>query len=177
MKTVMNCWRKEQTASEYLQHFYEVPEERPELPLADEAFVSQWQEAEGHGVLAFLAEDMGLPVFAFAWEAEEELRISFARTAGGRLPVIATGTHEDFRAMEAVLGSCEEKRELPLTVNAFTLEAKAEGIFRHRLLLHHTAVFRRKRWDSPKKNGLNALTDFVWLMSVPTMRPCVCWAA
>ncbi|MBO6293189.1 MAG: hypothetical protein J6N51_13195 [Selenomonas sp.] len=141
MKTVMNCWRKEQTASEYLQHFYEVPEERPELPLADEAFVSQWQEAEGQGVLAFLAEDMGLPVFAFAWEAEEELRISFARTAGGRLPVIATGTHEDFRAMEAVLGSCEEKRELPPTVNAFTLEAKAEGIFRHRLLLLNRAPY------------------------------------
>ena len=141
MKKALPWLGKEQAAAEYLQHCYEVPKERPRLPLEDEAFVSRWQEAEGRGVLDFLSEELGLPVFAFPWEDEDGLRISFARTAGGCLPVIATGTHEDFRAMEAVLGSRQEKRELPRTVNAFTLEAKAEGIFRHRLLLLNRAPY------------------------------------
>ena len=146
-----------QTAAEYLQHHYEVPEERPMMPLADEAFVSRWQEAEGGGVLEFLSEELGLPVFSFPWEAEDDLRICFARTAGGCLPVIATGNHEDFRAMEAVLGGRQDKRELPLTVNAFTLEARAEGIYHHRLLLLNRAPY------SSISAELLGLTEEEWL--------------
>jgi hypothetical protein len=42
--------------------------------------------------------------------------------------VIATGSHEDFRVMEALLNGREERSNLPLTVNAFTIKAKAEKI-------------------------------------------------
>ena len=130
-----------QTAEEYLQHAYEIPEEFPFLPLPDEAFVSKWQEAAGGAVLDFLIEGLSLPAFAFYWEYEEGLGLSFAQTLGGRLPVISTGSHEDFRAMDALMSGLEEKRELPLTVNAFTIEAKAENIFHHRLLLLNRAPY------------------------------------
>lgn len=132
---------KEQTAVEYLQHFYEIPAVLPELPLPDEAFVAEWQEAKGRGVLDFLADGLGLPAFNFQWEHETLLEICFAQTLGGRLPVISTGCHEDFRAMEALMGNRQEKRELPVTVNAFTIEARAEKIFRHRLLLLNRAPY------------------------------------
>ena len=55
--------------------------------------------------------------------------------------MIATGCHEDFRAMDAVLNGRGEERELPLTVNAFAIEARAEPIYRHRLLLLNRAPY------------------------------------
>ena len=141
MSKVLFGLKKEQTAAEYLQHFYEIPAELPDLPLPDEAFTAQWQEAKGRGVLDFLADGLGLPAFDFQWEHEASLGLSFARTLGGRLPVISTGCHEDFRAMEALVANRQEKRELPVTVNAFTIEARAEKIFRHRLLLLNRAPY------------------------------------
>lgn len=133
--------KKEQSAVEYLQHFYEIPAELPDLPLQDEAFVAEWQEAEGRDVLDFLADGLGLPVSGFCFEDEERLGISFAKTLGGMLPVINTGCHEDFRAMDALMNGRDGKRELPVTVNAFTIEARAEKIFRHRLLLLNRAPY------------------------------------
>lgn len=130
-----------QTAAAYLQHVYQIPERFPSLPLPDEAFVAEWQEMSGPGVLAFLADGFNLPVRAFNWEAEEGLGISFARTLGGRLPVISTSSHEDFRAIVALMNGREEKRELPLTVNAFTIEARAEKIAHHRILLLNRAPY------------------------------------
>ena len=141
MKTILPWQKKEQTAAEYLLHCYVIPAKKPTLPLKDEAFVSKWQKAEGSGVLNFLSYDLGLPAFAFHWEDEDNLCIYFAQTAGGNLPVIATGTHEDFQTMEALLGGRQIKRELPLTVNAFTLEARAEKIFHHRILLLNRAPY------------------------------------
>lgn len=55
--------------------------------------------------------------------------------------MIGTGCHEDFRAMDAILNGREKDRELPLTVNAFTFEARAERIFRHRVLLLNRAPY------------------------------------
>lgn len=111
------------------------------MPMPDEAFVSKWQEAAGRTVLDFLIDGLSLPALDFSWEDEEGLGISFAQTLGGRLPVISTSSHEDFRAMDALMSGREEKRELPLTVNAFTIEAKAENIFHHRLLLLNRAPY------------------------------------
>ena len=148
---------RRQTAAEYLQHAYHIPEKTPSLPLADEAFVSKWQEASGRGVLDFLADGLSLPVFAFSWRDAEGLGISFARTLGGRLPVISTRCHEDFCGMDALISGREAKRELPLTVNAFTIEAKAEHIFRHRILLLNRAPYSNVAAD---KLGL---MDVDWL--------------
>ena len=92
-----------QTAEEYLQHAYEIPEEFPFLPMPDEAFVSKWQEAAGRAVLDFLIDGLSLPAFDFYWEYEDGLGLSFAQTLGGRLPVLSTGSHEDFRAMDALM--------------------------------------------------------------------------
>ena len=130
-----------QTAAEYLQHVYRIPENLPDLPLPDEAFVSEWQEASGRDVLVFLAGGLNLPVFAFRWEAEDELELSFAKTLSGHLPVLSTGSHEDFRSIDALMNGRKEKRELPLTVNAFTIEARAENIAHHRLLLLNRAPY------------------------------------
>lgn len=55
--------------------------------------------------------------------------------------MIAPDCHEDFRAMEAVLNGREQSRELPPTVNAFTIEARAELVYRHRLLLLNRAPY------------------------------------
>ncbi|MBE6101164.1 MAG: hypothetical protein E7200_03540 [Selenomonas ruminantium] len=141
MKMDVSLLVQPQSAAEYLQHAYEIPQELPQLPLPDEPFVTQWQEAVGKDVLDFMAEDFSLPVADFSWEQEDSLRISFVRTLGGRLPVIATESHEDFRGMEALLNGRAEKANLPLTVNAFTIKAKAENIFKHCVLLLNRAPY------------------------------------
>ncbi len=130
-----------QPADEYLRRKYEIPAELPQTPLEDEPFAANWQEADGQAALEFLADVLQLPAFDFQWENRDALKISFAQTLGGRLPVIATESHRDFRQMEALMGAREEARELPLTVNAFTLEARAESIFRHRVLLLNYAPY------------------------------------
>ena len=130
-----------QSADEYLQHAYEIPEDLPPLPMPDELFVSKWQEAKGREVPNFLADRLGLPAVDIAWREKNALEISFAHTLGGKLPVISTGSHEDFCAMEAILNGREEEGELPLTVNAFTIEARAEQIFCHRLILLNRAPY------------------------------------
>ena len=146
-----------QSADEYLRHAYEIPAEWPSLPLSDEPFARMWQEKTGGAVLDFLADCLGLPAFGFHWQQKSALGISFARTLGGTLPVIATGSHEDFRAMDALVGGRKEKRELPLTVNAFTIEARAERILRHRILLLNRAPY------SNVPAGALGLTDADWL--------------
>lgn len=117
------------SAAEYLRHRYEIPAELPERPLSDESFAATWREASGGAVLDFLADEFGLPAFRFPWEDRKALKISFAETLGGRLPSVATASHKDFRQMEALLNARTEALELPPTVNAFTLEARAKAIF------------------------------------------------
>ena len=129
------------SASEYLQHRYETPANIPELPLSDEAFAAVWRQASGAEVLDFLAEAFRLPTADFQWENRDALKISFADTLGGRLPVVATESHKDFRQMEALLDARKEAQELPPTVNAFAIEARAEIIFRHRVLLLNYAPY------------------------------------
>lgn len=130
-----------QSAAEYLAHAYEIPRYLPPLPLPDEVFASRWQEARGRDVPDFLTDGLKLPAYDFVWQDIESLSLSFAHTLGGKLPVIATGCHEDFRTMDAVMNGREKERELPLTVNAFTIEARAEPIHRHRLLLLNRAPY------------------------------------
>lgn len=141
MKMDMSWLKQKQSADEYLQHAYEIPAELPALPMADEPFVASWQEAKGREVLVFLTDKLKLAAYDFVWQEVESLSISFAHTLGGTLPVIATGCHEDFRAMEAVLNGREQSRDLPPTVNAFTIEARAEPVYRHRLLLLNRAPY------------------------------------
>ncbi len=135
-------WLKHtQSADEYLQYAYKIPAELPALPLMDEPFVASWQGAKGREVLEFLADKLKLIACDFKWQEIDSLSISFAHTLGGMLPVIATGCHEDFCVMEAVLNGREKNREFPLTVNAFTIEARAKPIYRHRLLLLNRAPY------------------------------------
>lgn len=130
-----------QSADEYLQHAYEIPEDLPLIPLPDESFVSKWQEAKGGEVLDFLVDEFGLTAFDFVWREIDSLEISFAHTLGGTLPVLVTDSHEDFCFMEAILNGREQSRDLPRTVNAFTIEARAEPIHRHRVLLLNRAPY------------------------------------
>ena len=129
------------SAEAYLKRRYEIPEKMPELPLADEPFVASWRETEGQAVLDFLSEAFELPVSAFPWENKEALKISFAESLGGRLPAVATESHSDFRAMEALLNGRKKPQAYPLTVNAFTMQTRAKPIYRHRVLLLNYAPY------------------------------------
>ncbi len=130
-----------QSADEYLRRKYDIPATLPKTPLKDEPFATNWREADGKETLDFLADVLRLPAFDFQWENRDALKISFAQTLGGRLPVIATESHRDFRQMEALMSAREDVPELPLTVNAFTIEARAASIFRHRVLLLNYAPY------------------------------------
>ena len=66
-----------QSADEYLQHAYEIPNELPDLPLPDEVFVSKWQEAQGRDVPGFWAGELSLAVSSLAWQEIDALKISF----------------------------------------------------------------------------------------------------
>lgn len=123
------------TTDEYLSHCYAIPETPPPLPLADEAFAMVWQEAEGMAAWDFLAEITGCDVGSFPLQREKTLRIFFVETLGGRLPVIVTGNRNDFLNVEAILNGRSEAEDYPVTVNAFTLQARAEKIRDHRVIL------------------------------------------
>jgi len=122
------------TAESYLSRHYQA-ENVEILPLADESFVSFWAETERNDALDFLAENVSDAVLRFPFKNTAALRIFFAETLGGRLPVIVTGNHEDFCCMEAVLNGRDKASDIPLTVNAFTMQARAANIYRHRVIL------------------------------------------
>lgn len=129
------------TANDYLEQHYTVPETLPALPLADEAFAGAWQEAEGRKALDFLSDALGLPAQHFPWIAADAVEIRFAATLAGRLPVITTACHPDFCFMEALVDGREDAAAYPPTVNAFTIQAKAEAILRHRVILLNRAPY------------------------------------
>lgn len=132
---------KQMTAGEYLAYCYPISEKQPLHRPGDESYTTFWKEAEGCDVLHFLAEHVNEAVCYFSFKNANSLRIFFAETLGGRLPVIVTGNHADFCSMEAVLNGRRKAADYPLTVNAFTIEARAPKIFRHRVLLLGSAPY------------------------------------
>ena len=122
-------------ADTYLSHCYAIPETPSVLPLADEAFTLVWKESEGVAAREFLAEIVGRDIASFPLRQEETLRIFFAKTLGGRLPVIVTGNRDDFLRVEALLNGREDLADFPVTVNAFTMQARAKNIRNHRVIL------------------------------------------
>ncbi|WP_276840098.1 hypothetical protein [Anaerovibrio lipolyticus] len=132
---------QEEAYINYLKHCYDVPNELPKLPLDDEPYVAMWQKTEGKYVLDCLKEAFGLPIFNYQWENKDDLSISFTETLGGRLPVITTKSHKDFLFMDALLNGREQSREVPATVNAFTMKTKAETILGHRIIILNFAPY------------------------------------
>lgn len=136
-----------QSAADYLKHSYEIPHTLPELPLENESFVSAWtrqssgKESRGREALDFLADGLGLPSVDFLWENVNAIQLGFAQTLAGCLPVITTASHSDFRNMEALVNGRKEAAALPPTVNAFTIQARASQIYRHRLILLNLAPY------------------------------------
>lgn len=123
------------TAGVYLSQCYRMAEAPGMLPLADENFVRFWEETTGNDALRFLAEHVNASALRISFKNAEALHIFFAKTLGGRLPVIVTGNHEDFCSMEAVLNGRNRVIRIPLTVNGFTMQTRAENIYRHRVIL------------------------------------------
>ena len=140
------------TAAEYLAHRYELPKIFPELPLADEKFMTAWSEKENLDMLSFLSQEFELPTEKFDWKNVAALKIEFKQTLGGRLPVISTANHDDFCQMVALL-TAREAKKYPLTVNAFTIPCRAEKIYRHRVILLNAAPYSNISAD---KIGLSA---------------------
>lgn len=135
----MNLINKYLIAEKYLQHKYDVSKNQPYL--SDEPFVQSWKEAQGKDAIEFLDSALRLPAKNFKWENIDAIRISFAQTMGGSLPVIDTASHNDFRQMDALINGKSQARDLPLTVNAFTIEAKAQEIYRHRVIILNRAPY------------------------------------
>lgn len=123
------------SVDEYLSHCYAIPEKMPVLPLPAEGFVAGWKAAAGKGALDFLKEITGRNSTAFPLKETDALRIFLKETLGGPLPVIIAGNHEDFRSMEAMLNGRDVLSEIPVTVNAFTMLARADKIRGHRVIL------------------------------------------
>ena len=129
------------TAQEYLTHHYTVPPEPVALPLPDEPFASLWKETSGKEALDFLSESFALPVEKFPLKKQDNLQIHLVSTCGGRIPVISTACHDDLCSMEALVNGHPDIEELPLTVNALTIDAKAAGIQHHRVILLGNAPY------------------------------------
>ena len=131
----------ELTAQEYLSHCYKLPKVFPTLPLPNENFVKQWKEIDGAPVLNFFNKKLNLNTGNFTWQNISAVKIYFAQTFGGKLPVIETANHEDFLNMETLLNGKNICGNYPLTVNAFTISAKNKKIFQHRLILLNRAPY------------------------------------
>ena len=169
-------------ADTYLSHCYAIPETPSVLPLADEAFASVWKESEGVAAREFLAEIVGRDIASFPLRQEETLRIFFAKTLGGRLPVIVPGNRDDFLRVEALLNGREDLADFPVTVNAFTMQARAKNIRNHRVILLGQAPY------SNVPANLLGLDEEEWIerscrlrfahecahYGVPTMKRCGC---
>lgn len=123
------------TTDEYLAHCYTIPERPPVLPLPDEAFLSDWKEAKGKAAQELLAENVNRAVAAVALKNEKAFRVFLAETLGGHLPVVVTGERDDFLCMEAALNAREEIADIPVTVNAFAMQAQTDKTPGYRLLL------------------------------------------
>ena len=128
------------TAEEYLAHRYELPRTFPELPVADEKFISAWATKEDFDVLSFLRQKFELATEEYDWKNVAAMKIEFKQTLGGRLPIISTANHDDFCQMAALL-TAREAKKYPLTVNAFTMPCRAEKIYRHRVILLNAAPY------------------------------------
>ena len=123
------------TVEEYLSHCYSIPEIPSALPLPAEAFVESWKEAAGKEALDFLVDTSGCSNMVFPLKDIDALRIFLKETLGGPLPVIVTGNHGDFLSVEAMLNGRDVLADVPITVNAFTLPARADNISGHRVIL------------------------------------------
>ena len=123
------------TVDEYLSHSYSVPEMPSVLPLPAETFVASWKEAEGKEALDFLTEITGGSNKIFPLKGKDALRIFLKETLGGPIPVITTENQKDFRSVEALLNGRNVLSDFPITVNAFTLVARADKISGHRVIL------------------------------------------
>ena len=123
------------TVEKYLSHCYPIPEIPPVLPLPAETFVESWKEAAGKEALDFLVEITGSSNMVFPLKDKDALHIFLKETLGGPLPVIVTGNHGDFLSVEAMLNGREVLSGIPVTVNAFTMPARADNISGHRVIL------------------------------------------
>lgn len=129
------------TATEYLSHSYKIPEPQPSLPLDDEDYVRKWQEYKEQDLLTFLKERFSMDTDKCDFKNSTGMALSFVKTMGGELPVVFASNHEDFVIMEALINDRESLREIPKTVNAFTIEAKNEKIYHHRVILLNNAPY------------------------------------
>ena len=145
------------TAEEYLSHFYKIENARKDLPLADENYTEQWREYSGQNFLKFIKERFLIESDKYNFSEPAKMMLTFTKTMGGTLPVIFTANHEDFRKMEALINGRDTLRELPPTVNAFTISARNKKIYNHRIILLNDELYSN---ISAENFGLN---EIEWL--------------
>lgn len=123
------------TAEEYLSHCYQIPATLPHLPLDDEEFLGKWREAQGNDAIKFLSRLYGKDL-----DTSGNIKISFVQTLAGKLPVVDTENHDDFTELASWLMNRADKKDLPATINAFTLSTKINGE-PHRIILLNRAPY------------------------------------
>ncbi len=143
------------SAREYLAQCYQIPQNLPKLPLEDENFLQHWRKANGFDAIYLLAKIYDKD-FNFDWRNTNAIKIFFAQTLAGKLPVVETFDHEDFSALASFLSGASEVKKIVDTVNAFTIPAKIRGE-RHRIILLNRAPY------SNVAAGNFGLADEEWL--------------
>ena len=114
------------TADEYLAHRYERPDNLV-LPMADEGFVSSWD--------IWLDQPASAPATVREILSDGSVEAWLESTPAGRAPVIYAASRESFVRTAQLLNPGAFKAGLPDSVNAFTINSRAEDIATHRVIL------------------------------------------
>jgi hypothetical protein len=114
------------TAEAYLEYKYRTPE-KTDFPLADEAFVSEWDAWLRGG-------DNNFPGEVRAPLSSPGTKVWIEKTAAGGIPVVYAEDRRIFERLTAILSMEEESASLPASVNAFTVPAKHPDFAGHRVI-------------------------------------------
>ena len=143
-------------AREYLAHSYKI-DEFPNLPLADEPFVHEWEIwLENPEESPSDVEDI---LSGLSGEATSSW---LEKTPAGRVPVLCFKSRASFERARNVLypgGS-----DIPANVNAFTIKAKHPALSGHRVILLNRAGYSAL---SGKELGME---EEAWLEKSMTLR-------
>ena len=157
---IMDSFLKHFTAYEYLTHRYEL-DELPNLPLADEPFVREWEIwLENPNESPYDVRNMLSDTSTTSW---------LEQTSAGRIPVLYTKSRGAFeRAINALYpGGSADAAKIPASVNAFTIKAKHPALTGHRVILLNRSGYSALSGKAVKKLGVE---EDAWLEKSMTLR-------
>ncbi|MDR2780092.1 MAG: hypothetical protein LBB28_03100 [Synergistaceae bacterium] len=140
-------------ANEYLEHKYEISK-YPALSLPDEDAAVKWD--------IWLARPDTAPLTIRDILSDGEAWLE--NTPAGRIPVIYTTSRENFLRTLQLLNPGASVRDVPGSVNAFTINSRSEDALGHRVILLNEAGYSGV---SGKEMGM---TEDEWIEKSMTLR-------